>query len=93
MADLNGIFPRPDGLVIEREDRGHGVYWVHAYGPNTGDTLRRGRYVAAAQARLWARELGMSAGGWISGGGSWNGKPGGGNWARVSASYAFKSTD
>jgi hypothetical protein len=83
--------PRADGLVVEREYRGHGIYWVHLYGPNTHAFLKRGTYVVAAEARKWATELGKSSGGWLSGGAGWNGTKGGGNHAHVSKCYVFNS--
>jgi hypothetical protein len=85
-----GVIPHPDGLVIEREDMGHGIYWVTVYGPNTTQFLKRGTYIVAAQARQWAAEESKSAGGWLSGGSGWNGTKGGGNHAYVSKCYVFK---
>jgi uncharacterized membrane protein len=87
---MSDAIPHPKGLVIEREYRGHGVYWVHVYGPNTYRFLKDAHYYVAANARKWATDLGMSAGGWISGGAGWNGTKSGGNWARVSNCYMFK---
>lgn len=89
----SAVIPHPKGIVVEREYRGHGVYWVHLWGPNTSEFLQHGGYFADAAARKWAGELGMAAGDWISGGGSWNGTKGGGNWARVSNSFAFREAD
>lgn len=78
------IIPRPDGFVVEREYRGHGIYWVHVYGP--GNATQRAGRIVAAEAKKWATELDKTAGGWISGGGEFGGK---GSWARTSRSYSF----
>lgn len=89
----DNIFPRADGIVVEREARGGDgweIYWVHVYGPNTTAFLRRADRIAGAQARVWANSLGMVSGGWVSGGGGWNGTKGGGNHAHVSKCYAFR---
>lgn len=87
------IIPRTDGTVVEREERTPGIYWIHVYGPNTTAFLNSTDRVATAQARRWAADLGMTAGGWVSSGGGWNGVKGGGNHAHMSYCYAFRARD
>ncbi|MFG3582535.1 hypothetical protein [Streptomyces sp. NPDC047990] len=84
------VIPHPRGFVVEREYRGHGIYWVTLHGPNTYRFLKDAHYFIAAAARKWAGELDMSAGGWVSGGGGWNGTKGGGNCAHWGNCYAFQ---
>jgi hypothetical protein len=94
MQTFNGneIIPRPDGIVVEREIRrgdGWTFYRVTLHGPNTYRFLASANRIIAAQARLWAKELGMSSGGWVTGGGGWNGEKGKGNHAYSSKVYHF----
>lgn len=88
----NEIIPRPDGTVIEREIR-KGSDWIFYsvvhHGPNTYQFLASSNRVVAAQARVWAQELGKGAGLPITGGGGWNGTPGGGNHAYNCKVYSF----
>lgn len=88
----NEIIARPDGIVIEREIR-KGDGWVFqivtAYGPNTYQFLAHADKIVGSEARKWAKEMGRKAGGRITGGGGWNGTPGGGNWAYTGQTYHF----
>jgi hypothetical protein len=62
-----------DGVRVEREPRGSGVYWLHLYGELefTGELERKLNAKLSAEARKWAKELGMTTSGMVSGGGQY----------------------
>ena len=70
-----------------RELRGSSAYWVHMHGTGNFSSLEESEMDRKlnAEARRWARELGMKSGGWVSGGGEY------GNEWRHSLCYYFKS--
>jgi len=62
-----------DGVTVEREIRGGTAYWVHLTGslPFTSDLEGKLNAKLSAEARKWAKELGMTTSGMVSGGGEY----------------------